>query len=158
MVMKLHFFRPLPEDEMKVEVTSNEFSPWEQLQAYEKTMIARHGSGAVATFVGTMRDYNEGEKVQAMFLEHYPGMTEKYLHSLSETALQRWDILDTLIIHRVGEMQPGDTIVLVAAWAGHRAPAFEACRFLIEELKFKAPFWKRETRNYGVRWVEKNTI
>jgi len=81
---------------MRVEVTSNEFSPWEQLQAYEKTLIARHGLGAVATFVGTMRDYNEGERVQAMFLEHYPGMTEKYLHSLSETALQRWDICQLL--------------------------------------------------------------
>ncbi|OAD22628.1 molybdopterin synthase, large subunit [Candidatus Thiomargarita nelsonii] len=97
-----------------------------------------------------------GETVQSMFLEHYPGMTEKYLHSISETALQRWSLLDALIIHRVGEMQPGDTIVLVAAWAGHRAPAFEACRFLIEQLKSRAPFWKRESLDEGIRWVEKN--
>jgi molybdopterin synthase catalytic subunit len=141
---------------MKVEITSEPFNAWEQLQAIEKTLTAQYGKyGAVATFVGTMRDYNEGDTVQAMFLEHYPGMTEKYLHSLSETALQRWDILETLIIHRVGDIQPGDTIVLVATWAGHRAPAFEACRFLIEELKSRAPFWKRETLVDGSRWVKK---
>jgi molybdopterin synthase catalytic subunit len=142
---------------MKVEITSEPFNAWEQLQVYEKTLTAQSGKyGAVATFVGTMRDYNEGDTVQAMFLEHYPGMTEKYLHSLSETALQRWDILETLIIHRVGEIQPGDTIVLVATWAGHRTPAFEACRFLIEELKSRAPFWKQETLVDGSRWVKKN--
>jgi molybdopterin synthase catalytic subunit len=143
---------------MKVEILSKAFHPWESLQTYEKTLINQYGKcGAVATFVGTMRDYNEGDTVQAMFLEHYPGMTEKYLQTISETALQRWDILDTLIIHRVGEIHPGETIVLVAAWAGHRAPAFEACRFLIEELKSRAPFWKHETLNDGTRWVEKNT-
>jgi molybdopterin synthase catalytic subunit len=142
---------------MKVEITSEPFNAWEQLQAIEKTLTAQYGKyGAVATFVGTMRDYNEGDTVQAMFLEHYPGMTEKYLHSLSETALQRWNILEALIIHRVGDIQPGDTIVLVATWAGHRAPAFEACRFLIEELKSRAPFWKRETLVDGSRWVKKN--
>jgi molybdopterin synthase catalytic subunit len=142
---------------MKVEVISKDFNPWDSLQAYEKTLITAAGKwGAVATFVGTMRDYNEGDTVQAMFLEHYPGMTEKYLHNISKTALQRWDILDTLIIHRVGAIQPADTIVLVAAWAGHRAPAFEACRFLIEELKSRAPFWKRETLKNEVRWVAQN--
>ena len=145
---------------MSIEITSKEFNPWNSLQAYEKNLVALHGkSGAVATFVGTMRDYNDGDSVQAMFLEHYPDMTEKYLQKISDTALKRWDILDTFIIHRVGEILPGETIVLVAVWAGHRAPAFEACRFLIEELKFKAPFWKRETlsNDNGVRWVEKNT-
>jgi molybdopterin synthase catalytic subunit len=138
---------------MKVEITSKIFDPWEELQAYEKTLIAQGKYGAVATFVGTMRDYNEGDMVQAMFLEHYPGMTEKYLQTLSETALQRWDILETLIIHRIGEIKPGETIVLVAAWAGHRAPAFESCRFLIDELKSRAPFWKQETLSEGVRWL-----
>jgi molybdopterin synthase catalytic subunit len=142
---------------MKVEITSEPFNAWEQLQAVEKTLTAQYGKyGAVVNFVGTMRDYNEGDTVQAMFLEHYPGMTEKYLQTLSETALQRWNILETLIIHRVGDIQPGDTIVLVATWAGHRAPAFEACRFLIEELKSRAPFWKRETLLDGSRWVKKN--
>jgi len=146
---------------MKIEITLNQFNPWSSLQAYEKNLVAQHGkSGAIATFVGTMRDYNDGDNVEAMFLEHYPGMTEKYLQQISEIAVQRWEILDSLIIHRVGTIQqPGETIVLVAAWAGHRAPAFEACRFLIEELKFKAPFWKRETlsNNQGARWVATNT-
>ncbi len=139
---------------MKIDITSNKFNPWIQLQTFEKNIIALHGKcGAVATFVGTMRD--EGNTVQTMFLEHYPGMTEKYLQTFSETALQRWDILDTLIIHRVGEIQPGETIVLVAAWAKHRDSAFEACRFLIDTLKSRAPFWKRETLNDGIKWVEK---
>jgi molybdopterin synthase catalytic subunit len=145
---------------MEIKITPNEFNPWSSLQAYEKNLIAQYGkSGAVTTFIGTMRDYNDGNSVESMFLEHYSGMTENYLQKISETALQRWDILDTFIIHRIGEIQPGETIVLVAVWAGHRAPAFEACRFLIEELKFKAPFWKRETlsNNDGVRWVEENT-
>ncbi len=139
---------------MKVEITSKIFNPWEELQTYEKTLIAQGKYGAVATFVGTMRDYNEGDIVQAMFLEHYPGMTEKYLQTLSETALQRWDIFETLIIHRIGEIKPGETIVLVATWAGHRVPAFEACRFLIDELKSRAPFWKQETLSNGVRWLD----
>lgn len=143
---------------MKVVVTTEVFNPWTELQTHETTLIAQRGQwGAVATFVGTMRDFNEGDTVHAMFLEHYPGMTEKYLDSLSQTALQRWDILDTLVIHRVGNITPSDTIVLVAAWASHRAAAFEACRFLIEELKTKAPFWKKEVLANGERWVEKNT-
>jgi molybdopterin synthase catalytic subunit len=143
---------------MKVEVISSPFIPWTILHDYETTLTgSQQGKyGATATFVGTMRDYNEGETVQSMYLEHYPGMTEKYLRQISETALQRWSLLDTLIIHRVGEIGPGETIVLVATWAGHRAPALEACRYLIEELKHRAPFWKRETLAEGVRWVERN--
>ena len=99
---------------MKIEVTPTKFNPWSSLQAYEDTLKAKLGKwGALATFVGTMRDSNEGETVQSMFLEHYPGMTEKYLLKISETALQRWELLDTLIIHRVGDMQHGDKIMLV---------------------------------------------
>lgn len=143
---------------MKIEIVSATFNPWEQLQAYEQTLtIPRNKWGAVANFVGTMRDYNVGDTVKSMLLEYYPGMTEKYLQTISERALTQWDILDTLIIHRVGQVQPGDTLVLVAAWAGHRAPALEACRFLIEELKSRAPFWKKETLEQGSRWVENYT-
>lgn len=143
---------------MQVTLLSTQFNAWESLQVYENTLAAQQGQwGAVATFIGTMRNHNEGDSVTAMFLEHYPGMTEKYLHQISETALQRWAILDTLIIHRVGTIQPGETIVLTAVWSAHRAPAFEACRYLIEELKHKAPFWKQETLVEGSRWVEKNT-
>lgn len=143
---------------MKIEIVSAAFNPWEQLQAYEQTLIIpRSKWGAVANFVGTMRDYNVGDTVKSMLLEYYPGMTEKYLQTISERALTQWDILDTLIIHRVGQVQPGDTLVLVAVWAGHRAPALEACRFLIEELKSRAPFWKKETLEQGSRWVENYT-
>jgi molybdopterin synthase catalytic subunit len=141
---------------MKVEISTKQFNPWACLQEYESTTLEHGKYGASANFVGTMRDYNQGDTVQKMYLEHYPGMTEKYLLKISETAMQRCDILDTLIIHRVGEIQISDTIVLVAAWAGHRAPAFEACRFLIEELKHNAPFWKQETLTDKMRWVQSN--
>jgi len=95
--------------------------------------------------------------VQMLFLEHYPQMTEHYLRKISAQAMQQWQIMDTLIVHRVGAMSPNDTIVLVAAWAAHRGAAFDACRYLIEELKHRAPFWKRETLPTGARWVEHNT-
>lgn len=140
---------------MYSEIISHPFNAWERLQSYENTLTHQGKWGAVATFIGTMRD--EEKTVQAMFLEHYPGMTEKYLRQISQTALQRWELIDTLILHRVGEILPGETIVLVASWAGHRAPAFEACRYLIEELKHHAPFWKKEILHGTSRWVEKNT-
>lgn len=104
-----------------------------------------------------MRDFNEGTSVRAMTLEHYPGMTENHLEQIGQEAKARWPILDGLIIHRVGEVQPGDPIVLIAVWSAHRSAAFEACRFLIEDLKSRAPFWKQETLAEGARWVEKNT-
>ena len=140
---------------MYIEIMPHPFNAWERLQHYEKTLNNQGQFGAVATFVGVMRD--EEKTVQTLFLEHYPGMTEKYLHQISQTALQRWKLIDTLILHRVGEISPGETIVLVASWAGHRAPACEACRYLIEELKHRAPFWKKEMLNGIPRWVEKNT-
>jgi molybdopterin synthase catalytic subunit len=92
-----------------------------------------------------------------MSLEHYPAMTHKVLEQLCATACRRWPILDCLVVHRYGELQPADPIVLIAVWSAHRAAAFEACRYLIEELKTSAPFWKRETLTDGERWVAKNT-
>jgi len=143
---------------MLVEVSSEPFNPWARLQAYEATLATQQGDcGAVATFVGNMRDHNEGDDVNAMFLEHYPGMTEQYLQQLAAATQQRWPVLETLIIHRVGHIVPGETIVLTAAWSQHRNAAFEACRHLIEDLKFNAPFWKKEYLTTGQRWVEKNT-
>jgi len=143
---------------MKVEITDSAFDAWISLQNYEQNLLKIRGKyGAVVTFVGTMRDYNEGNNVKSLFLEHYPKMTEKYLRKISEDALKKWDILDTLIIHRVGTVTPSESIVLIAVWAKHRAPAFEACRYLIEELKHRAPFWKREILEDGIRWIEKNT-
>ena len=143
---------------MRVEVRDSPFNPWDELQDHQQTVFRQGGKyGATASFVGTMRDYNEGESVQAMVLEHYPGMTEKHLRQISEEAGKRWDILDTLIIHRVGELRPNDPIVLVAVWSAHRGPAFEACRYLIEELKSRAPFWKKESIEERARWVQHNT-
>jgi molybdopterin synthase catalytic subunit len=141
---------------MSVMIVTEAFNPWQILAQHEARLKSQHARcGACANFVGSMRDYNIGDSIQDMYLEHYPGMTETWLHNICATAQQRWDILDSVIIHRVGALQPGDTIVLTAVWAGHREPAFAACRYLIEELKAHAPFWKKETLTDGVqRWVE----
>jgi molybdopterin synthase catalytic subunit len=104
-----------------------------------------------------MRDFNQDTSVQGMLLEHYPGMTENYLEKISREAVRRWDLMDSLIVHRVGELLPGEPIVLVAVWSAHRKAAFEASRYLMEELKSKAPFWKKEQLQEGTRWVESNT-
>ena len=113
--------------------------------------------GATASFVGTMRDFNDDEHIESMTLEHYPGMTEKHLEKICADANQKWDLIDTLLIHRIGEIKISDPIVLVCVWSAHRAEAFDACRFIMEDLKSKAPFWKQESTSEGKRWVEKNT-
>jgi molybdopterin synthase catalytic subunit len=110
--------------------------------------------GGVTSFVGLVRDMADGETIAAMTLEHYPGMTEKQLAEIEAEAHRRWKLDAVLIIHRYGELKPGDRIVLVAAASPHRDAAFEACRFLIDWLKTKAPFWKREETAKGARWVE----
>lgn len=119
----------------------------------------RPGSvGACASFVGTMRDFNDGDDVVGMTLEHYAGMTEKQLQTIVERAGEKWSILDTLILHRVGDINPGDPIVLTAVWSAHRADAFEACRYLMESLKSEATFWKKERlKDQTDRWVAGNT-
>ena len=143
---------------MTIEVRANPFDPGEELRRYQIEVLGAAGKyGATLSFVGTMRDFHDGDAVRAMTLEHYPGMTEKRLRAISEEAKRRWDILDTLIVHRVGELHPNEPIVLVAVWSAHRAAAFEACRYLIEELKSSAPFWKKEQVAQGARWVEHNT-
>jgi molybdopterin synthase catalytic subunit len=143
---------------MSTEIRDTEFDPCAELHRYEEEILSGGGKfGATVSFVGTMRDFNDSESVHAMTLEHYPGMTETHLDRILEEARRRWDILDALIIHRVGELNPNDPIVLVAVWSAHRAPAFDACRYLIEELKTRAPFWKKEQRPQGARWVEHNT-
>jgi molybdopterin synthase catalytic subunit len=111
------------------------------------------GVGAVTSFIGCMRDMNDGETVGRMFLEHYPGMTERELERIGEEAASRWEIVDALIIHRVGELHPLDQIVCVAVTSAHRGDAFRACEFIMDYLKTKAPFWKRETTANGERWV-----
>ena len=143
---------------MSVELRGEPFDPWQELQTYQSAKPKLAGKfGATSIFVGTMRDFNEGNDVQAMTLEHYPAMTQKHLEDISAEAKQRWDILDTLIIHRYGDIQPNDPIVLLAVWSAHRSESFPACRYLIEELKTRAPFWKQEQTEDGARWVEHNT-
>jgi len=110
--------------------------------------------GAVASFVGVVRDINEGDEVAGMTLEHYPGMTERSIRDIVAEAKQRWNILDALVIHRVGELRPTDQIVLVVVTSAHRGDAFAACEFLIDYLKTRAPFWKKERLLSGSRWVE----
>ena len=110
--------------------------------------------GAVVTFVGTVRDLNDGEHVAEMELEHYPGMTEKALEAIVTEARGRWDIYDALVIHRVGPLKPCDQIVLVAVTSAHRGEAFAACEFIMDYLKTRAPFWKKEATADGGRWVD----
>jgi len=112
------------------------------------------GVGAVVTFVGTVRDINEGLGVSTMELEHYPGMTEKALEDIVAQAKSRWNIFDALVIHRVGPLLPLDQIVLVAVTSAHRGEAFDACEFIIDYLKTQAPFWKKEQTPQGARWVD----
>ncbi len=110
--------------------------------------------GALASFLGLVRDINDGASVSEMTLEHYPGMTEKALEAIVAEAKGRWDIYDALVIHRVGPLKPCDQIVLVAVTSAHRGEAFAACEFIMDYLKTRAPFWKREATPAGAHWVD----
>ena len=113
--------------------------------------------GAIASFVGVVRDLNEGADVAEMTLEHYPGMTEKALEKIVGETRARWDIYDALVVHRVGTLKPTDQIVLVVVASAHRGEAFQACEFLMDYLKTRAPFWKKEKTPEGARWVDART-
>ena len=119
----------------------------------ERLTRGRHDIGGVVTFIGLVRDLAGGAKIGAMTLEHYPGMTEKQLAEIEAEANRRWTLGASLIIHRYGRLEPGDRIVLVATASPHRDAAFEACHFLIDWLKTKAPFWKLEDTDKGAKWV-----
>jgi molybdopterin synthase catalytic subunit len=110
--------------------------------------------GAIVTFIGTVRDMNDGSKVKGMTLEHYPGMTEKSLEEIIKQARSRWDLYKMLVIHRVGPLLPEDQIVLVAVTSAHRGEAFAACEFIMDYLKTAAPFWKKEETPTGSKWVD----
>jgi molybdopterin synthase catalytic subunit len=112
------------------------------------------GVGAVASFVGTVRDRNEASSVSAMELEHYPGMTERAIEDMIAAAMRRFDIRAARVIHRVGLLQPHDQIMMVAVTSAHRGQAFQACEFLMDYLKTQAPFWKKEQTPEGARWVD----
>jgi molybdopterin synthase catalytic subunit len=112
------------------------------------------GVGAVASFIGTVRDRSDGSAVSAMELEHYPGMTERAIEAMIDEAMQRFDIRAARVVHRVGPLRLGEQIVLVAVSSAHRGAAFQACEFLMDYLKTQAPFWKKETTPEGSRWVD----
>ena len=144
---------------MTIQISTEAFDPYQEIQIYQKARVTNIGTvGATSIFIGTMRDFNEGAAVKGMTLEYYPGMTEKQLKKIITEAQQQWPIIDSLVIHRVGDILPNETIVLVAVWSSHRGDAFDASRYIMEALKSKAPFWKKEhlvTENE--RWLAHNT-
>ncbi|MGH8474255.1 MAG: molybdenum cofactor biosynthesis protein MoaE [Methylococcales bacterium] len=143
---------------MKIEVCASDLDPWAEIRAYQESRRDLAGKfGATVCFVGTMRDFNEGDGVSEMTLEHYPGMTERELEKLVASTVEGFPVLDVLVIHRVGDLLPNDPIVVVAVWSAHRGTAFDACRMIMEELKRNAPLWKKEVLENAARWVEKNT-
>lgn len=144
-------FRQLLEVKVSIRIQEQDFDISAELADLRKG-DAR--VGAVVTFLGTVRDMNDGRVVKGMTLEHYPGMTEKALQEIIDQAKARWDIYQTLVIHRVGPMQPEDQIVLVAVTSAHRGEAFAACEFIMDFLKTAAPFWKKEDTPEGSRWVD----
>lgn len=144
---------------MLIKLSEQGFDPWHELQTYQASLTDISGKfGATSVFVGSMRDFNQGDEVTGMYLEHYPGMTEKQLHNIVQHAHNQWELLNSLLIHRVGLVMPQDVLVLVAVWAVHRGDAFDGSRYMMENLKSRAPFWKQETLSSGQkRWVEKNS-
>ena len=136
---------------MNVRVQAEDFDVGAEIARLRQ---GRADIGAVATFIGLVRDINEGADVAAMTLEHYPGMTEKALQDIVDQAKSRWDIYDALVIHRIGTLRTGDQIVFVAVTGAHRGEAFAACEFIMDYLKTEAPFWKKERTAQGERWVE----
>ena len=136
---------------MAVRVQATAFDSGAEVNAMHDANV---GVGAVVSFVGYVRDFNDGREVAGMFLEHYPGMTEKALGKIVEEARQRWPLLKIEVLHRVGALQPGEPIVFVGVASAHRQAAFEACDFVMDYLKTRAPFWKKENTAEGPRWVE----
>jgi molybdopterin synthase catalytic subunit len=134
-----------------VRIQTEDFDAGAEIARLRRT---HHGVGAVAAFVGVVRDVNEGDPVAAMTLEHYPGMTEKSIEEIVGQARNRWEIIDVTVIHRVGRLEPSDQIVLVVVAGAHRGEAFAACEFVMDYLKTRAPFWKREETPGGARWVD----
>jgi molybdopterin synthase catalytic subunit len=139
---------------MAVRIQTADFDAGAEIAALRRD---NPGIGAVASFIGVCRDANDGDAVSTMTLEHYPGMTEKALEKIVAEAEQRWKVMDVLVVHRVGELKPTDQIVLVVVAGAHRGEAFAACVFIMDYLKTRAPFWKKEQTPQGSRWVEART-
>ncbi|MBT4161349.1 MAG: molybdopterin synthase catalytic subunit MoaE [Gammaproteobacteria bacterium] len=127
--------------------------PFSQDDEYRHLKSASLNVGGVATFVGTVRDINENDEVSALRLEHYPGMTEKEIHKILDEAAERWDVIAATVIHRIGDLHPGDEIVFAGVASQHRGDAFRACEFIMDFLKTRATFWKKESTADGDRWL-----
>ena len=140
---------------MRVRVQEQDFDVSAELALMRK---GNPKIGAIASFVGVVRDINEGDSVATMTLEHYPGMTEKAITEIIDQARGRWEVLDALVIHRVGTLKPTDQIVLVIVASTHRGDAFAACEFIMDYLKTQAPFWKKEITPKGARWVDARVV
>jgi molybdopterin synthase catalytic subunit len=136
---------------MPVRVQTGDFDIGEEIA---RLRVGDRGVGAIASFIGTVRDVNDATTITGLTLEHYPGMTEAALDEIVAEARQRFDIRDALVVHRVGALAPGDQIVLVVVTGAHRGAAFDACEFVMDWLKTRAPFWKKERLPDGERWVE----
>ena len=140
---------------MYIEIINEEFDPWQKLVEYKRSQLKeKNNIGACSVFLGTMRDINSGDAIKSMELQHYPEMTEGYLEKIVQNATRKYKIIDSIVLHRVGLVNPSDPIVLVASWSEHRDEAFEATRQIMEALKSEAPFWKKEATDKGFRWVE----
>jgi molybdopterin synthase catalytic subunit len=134
---------------------NEKFDPWQAIVEYKRNQLQNNSKiGASSVFLGTMRDFNDDEEVESMELEHYEGMTEKYLSNIVDAAIKKHKIIDGLVIHRIGVLKPSDPIVVVATWSEHRDNAFNATREIMESLKSDAPFWKKENTNKGFKWVK----
>ena len=144
---------------MTIKISAKAFNPYQEIQDYQNAKADNIGTvGATSIFIGTMRDFNEDFAVKGMTLEYYPGMTENQLEKIITEARREWQLIDTLVIHRVGDILPHESIVLVAVWSSHRGDAFDASRYIMEALKSKAPFWKKERLlTDRERWVTTNT-
>lgn len=138
-------------DKFSVSIQHEDFDVSEELKGLRRD---NHAVGAIANFIGLVRDVNEQQTVATMELEHYPGMTERSISDIIEQAEQRWSLLSARVIHRIGKLKPGDQIVLVAVSSMHRGDAFAACEFIMDFLKTRAPFWKKELTPQGERWVD----
>ena len=140
---------------MAVRIQTQDFDIGVEL---ERLRRANPKIGAIASFIGVVRDMNDGDAVTEMTLEHYPGMTEKALEAIVVEAKSRWEIIDVLVVHRVGALQPTEQIVLVVVTGAHRGEAFSACEFVMDYLKTRAPFWKKEQTLEGARWIDAREV
>ena len=140
---------------MSVRVQAEDFDVGAEIAAMRK---GNRSIGAVASFVGVVRDVNEGDSVSRMTLEHYPGMTERSIEAIIGEARSRWQVIEALVVHRIGTLAPTDQIVLVIVASSHRGDAFAACEFIMDYLKTRAPFWKKEETGQGDRWVDARAV